>query len=275
MIMSAKYYIKNDVKYPTISKGSKNAAYVKLLQTELNNAGFNCGAVDGIYGVKTDKAARNYQKACGLVVDGIVGPKTWAALLNIHIVELNPMSLRASLVNGVSSNLTKLFPSFINANFFSGTKTIGWLASEGKIISERDNHKKWFGLYDKPKGTFIVFKDGSVEVGFKTDREMDAVRDKIYFCCQGFNLIPLDLGKEGFSMSEVGRVCNSVMMGWTGDKVIIAVRPGTDAYRAVRTMKELGCKSAIRLDSGGSANMFVAGKGIFKTNRTLTNVIYW
>ena len=272
----ARYYIHNNVSQPTVKKGSTGSA-VKLLQSNLNAAGFNCGAVDGIFGSKTDKAVRNYQKACGLVVDGIAGPKTWAALLNVHVVEVDPMSLKAALVNGVSSNLVRNFPSFINANFFSGTKTIGWLASEGKILSERDNHKKWLGLYDKPKGTVIVYKDGTVDVGFKTDKDMDAVRDKISFCCQGFNLFPLDLAKEGFSMAEVGRVCNSVMMGYnekTG-MIIIALRQGTDAYRAVNTMKELGCNKAIRLDSGGSANLFVDGKGIFKTCRTLTNIVYW
>jgi hypothetical protein len=272
----ARYYIHNNTLQPTIKKGSTGSA-VKLLQSNLNAAGFNCGAVDGIFGSKTDKAVRNYQKACELVVDGIAGPKTWAALLNVHVVELEPKMLKASLVNGIGSNLAKLFPNFINANFFSGAKTIGWLASEGKILSERDNHKKWLGLYDKPKGTVIVYKDGSVDIGWKTDKDMDTVRDKIYFCCQGFNLVPLDLGKEGFSLSAEGRTCNSVMMGYnekTG-KIIIAVRQGTDAYRAVDTMRELGCSKAIRLDSGGSANMFVNGKAIFKTSRTLTNIVCW
>ena len=35
---------------------------------------------DGIFGVYTDEAVRQFQERTGLKVDGIVGPKTWAAL---------------------------------------------------------------------------------------------------------------------------------------------------------------------------------------------------
>ncbi len=38
-------------------------------------------AADGVFGHKTEAAVINFQKVCGLVPDGIVGAKTWAALL--------------------------------------------------------------------------------------------------------------------------------------------------------------------------------------------------
>jgi peptidoglycan L-alanyl-D-glutamate endopeptidase CwlK len=53
---------------------------VKRLQTRLNELAFPCGAVDGDFGRRTAEAVNAFQAASGLTVDGVVGPKTWAAL---------------------------------------------------------------------------------------------------------------------------------------------------------------------------------------------------
>lgn len=63
----------------TIKKGSRGSA-VKQAQALLNAKGYRCGAADGIFGAKTLEAVKACQKANGLSVDGIVGPKTWAVL---------------------------------------------------------------------------------------------------------------------------------------------------------------------------------------------------
>lgn len=49
---------------------------VRQVQQKLKELGFFNGAVDGIYGVKTQSAVRNYQKSVGITADGIAGPKT-------------------------------------------------------------------------------------------------------------------------------------------------------------------------------------------------------
>jgi peptidoglycan hydrolase-like protein with peptidoglycan-binding domain len=63
----------------TINRGdgawNGNAATVAELQRELRLA------ADGEFGPVTDVALRAYQRAKGLMVDGVCGPKTWAALL--------------------------------------------------------------------------------------------------------------------------------------------------------------------------------------------------
>ncbi len=67
-----------------IRKGDKGDD-VKLLQHRLNLVG-NQLTEDGIWGVQTDTAVRNFQYKAGLTVDGIVGPKTQTALIRDAIL---------------------------------------------------------------------------------------------------------------------------------------------------------------------------------------------
>ncbi len=64
---------------PTVKKGSKGDA-VRMLQQILTDFTYDPGAVDGDFGSKTEKAVKEFQKDFSLVVDGIVGFKTWAML---------------------------------------------------------------------------------------------------------------------------------------------------------------------------------------------------
>lgn len=65
----------------TVKNGNDNQ-HVKDLQWLLKNKhGFTTLTVDGDFGTKTDAAVRAFQKKHGLVVDGIVGSKTWNKLL--------------------------------------------------------------------------------------------------------------------------------------------------------------------------------------------------
>ena len=63
-----------------LRKGDKQEQ-VKVLQKLLISYGFVCGDVDGIFGGKTNAAVTAFQKNRGLSVDGVVGEKTWCALL--------------------------------------------------------------------------------------------------------------------------------------------------------------------------------------------------
>lgn len=53
---------------------------VKKIQTWLNDHGYDCGSVDGIYGSKTAAAVKKFQKAYKLTADGELGQKTLAAM---------------------------------------------------------------------------------------------------------------------------------------------------------------------------------------------------
>ena len=65
--------------YRQVGYGSTGSAVSKL-QTVLNQHGYDL-AVDGIFGVKTQAAVRDYQQRNGLKLDGIAGPETWGSLL--------------------------------------------------------------------------------------------------------------------------------------------------------------------------------------------------
>jgi N-acetylmuramoyl-L-alanine amidase len=56
---------------------------VATLQVRLTEMGFNCGRVDGIYGVRTESAVKDFQKSVGAKVDGRCGPATIIALLRL------------------------------------------------------------------------------------------------------------------------------------------------------------------------------------------------
>lgn len=64
----------------TVKYGSRGAD-VTYLQECLNERSYSVGSVDGIFGNKTLAAVKAFQADYGLTVDGIVGPKTWSALI--------------------------------------------------------------------------------------------------------------------------------------------------------------------------------------------------
>lgn len=66
---------------PMLSRGSRGSLVV-VLQQRLNVHGWNIGA-DGIFGKVTERAVKAFQRANGLYVDGIVGPKTANVLAGV------------------------------------------------------------------------------------------------------------------------------------------------------------------------------------------------
>lgn len=63
---------KEEYTMSTIKKGSENRT-VMVWQVILKIT------IDGVFGEKTEKATKEFQKAHGLTADGIVGPFTWSA----------------------------------------------------------------------------------------------------------------------------------------------------------------------------------------------------
>jgi len=63
---------------------------VRALQRKLNALGFDAGREDGMFGVKTDRAVRDFQRNVGDESDGIVGPHTIETLERMRPLESGP-----------------------------------------------------------------------------------------------------------------------------------------------------------------------------------------
>ena len=59
-----------DNTYPKLSMGSRGDD-VRALQRRLNDLGYDCGSVDGVFGAKTKLAVRYFQDAIGVKQDGV------------------------------------------------------------------------------------------------------------------------------------------------------------------------------------------------------------
>ncbi|MGI6485376.1 MAG: peptidoglycan-binding protein [Thermoanaerobacterales bacterium] len=53
---------------------------VRLLQSKLESLGYMVGPVDGIFGPKTERAVRQFQRDNNIKIDGVVGPQTYDML---------------------------------------------------------------------------------------------------------------------------------------------------------------------------------------------------
>jgi len=261
---------------------------------------------------------KDFQRAFGLTVDGIIGPQTKAKAKEVkelidyilayqkqkytytikgdgtRVIEVDPLNLRhVWLRNSDSkpaSELAKIYPNFINAMFFDGATCTVYrlLIQDGQVLSEIKSYDQW-----PDKGTFIVYKDGRVEVrtiGRDNFNTLDV--PNIHLAFQGFNLdyeangstnLKESMRKEGWGQSNdyiYNRVCNRGAIGYnykTG-KVVI-VKKKTDASGIRLAIREAGCKTinndtcGIGLDSGDSDALVLDGKVILGTSRKQVSIL--
>ncbi len=95
---------------PTLKRGNKGEA-VKELQTLLVEKGYNIGGfgIDGNFGKATEAAVKEFQKNSNLTADGIVGKKTWAALLEDKPAETYLVCI-PNLTLQKAQEIVKLYP---------------------------------------------------------------------------------------------------------------------------------------------------------------------
>lgn len=86
----------------TLNKNSRGNL-VRFIQLTLKDIGIYTGNIDGIFGVKTENAVKEFQKNNNLTTDGIVGKDTYNALLKYMSVPTTiPYSYNILLLNILS-----------------------------------------------------------------------------------------------------------------------------------------------------------------------------
>ena len=151
------FAFENNSKRADISvEAALTTSQIKTVQTKLKNWGYYSGSVDGIYGAKTKSAVKSFQKKNGLAVDGVVGPKTAAAL---------GISLTSSKSQTQTSSDLYLLAKCIHAEA-RGEPYAGQVAI-GAVILNRVNSSKFpntiSGVIYQPYA-FTAVNDGQINL---------------------------------------------------------------------------------------------------------------
>ena len=191
-----------------------------------------------------------------------------------HVIEIDPRQIWAVETQCSTKKIT--YDNFVNSLFFMNlangkTHPQGIMVNAGKVIANNPTH-------GKPVATLIVYGKDNVQLKYISDITKEK---NVWFAVSGYGLYPnLTADKEGFTgqFADVTRAANRPIIGYRkkDNKIVIAVRAGTDAKRAQQTAKNLGLDFAISLDAGGSTTLKVGGKYKFNGDgRKIFGGIIW
>ncbi|AMR06530.1 peptidoglycan-binding domain-containing protein [Bacillus thuringiensis] len=175
---------------PTLRIGS-TGHWVVELQKFLQRTGYYLGRIDGQFGPVTDRAVRNYQGDHRLLVDGIVGPKTWCQLeqdgFMIQREEICPSQNRPTLSIDSTGHLVQELQEFL--------QSIGYYPGriDGRFGSVTDRAVR---QYQRDRGLFV---DG--RVGPKTWCQLE--KDGFGPVCPSQNRPILRIGSTGYLVQEL------------------------------------------------------------------------
>lgn len=169
-----------------LSKYGSRGEEVRQIQTKLKNWGYYTGQVDGIFGSKTLDAVKKFQRKNGLTVDGIVGPKTLAALG----INSSSSSGGSSSSNNADLNLlSKLIYGEARGESYKGQVAVGAVVLN-RISSSSFPNTMSGVIYQS--GAFTAVSDGQINLTpNSTARKaaQDAINgwDPTYGCIYYFN----------------------------------------------------------------------------------------
>lgn len=135
-----------ETSFPTLKAGTTNKAATTTLQYLLRSKGYTI-TVDGSFGSGTTSTVKKFQSARGLVADGVVGAKTWTALV--------PSLKQGNTGSAVTALQVELkahgkYTGVIDGSFGPATHTavINYQKSVGLVADGVAGAKTWGSLVD-------------------------------------------------------------------------------------------------------------------------------
>jgi len=203
-----------------------------------------------------------------------VVPTKYSVIGTTHVVEIDPRNI-FHVETQRATNKTP-YDNFVNSLFFmpQGNGKVfpqGMAVNAGKVLSN-------YATHGKPVATLVCYGWNNVQLKYITD----ITKEKgVWFAVSGYGVYPkITAEEEGFvgKFSDVIRTTNRPIIGYrkSDNRIVIAVRSGSNATRASETAKNLGLDFAISLDGGGSTTLKVNGEYKFKGDgRQLWGGIIW
>jgi peptidoglycan hydrolase-like protein with peptidoglycan-binding domain len=140
---------------------------VLSLQQRLTSLGYWLGPPDGVFGDSTEQAVFAYQKAAGLTPDGVVGPRTNAALASGAVP--HPRSTSGYVIEVNLADDLMLFVNNGNVQHILNTSTGG-----GYVYSSGGET----AVANTPVGVFSIFRQVN---GMVTDSLGQLWRPKFFY----------------------------------------------------------------------------------------------
>ena len=113
-----------------LSKMGSRGDEVRKIQTKLKQWGYVIGNIDGIFGTKTEKGVKQFQRNNGITADGIAGETT-----------LSKMGISTNSASGSSETDARLLARIINAEA-QGEPYTGQVAV-GAVVLNRVKHSSF------------------------------------------------------------------------------------------------------------------------------------
>ena len=166
-------------------------AAVKAIQISLNDAGFDCGPVDCIYGPKTERGIREYQAAKGLTENGIITEELVESLKKEGL-------LTASILNHTENDDYYTYLQYSDLSYGSINLVGTRVAVTGKILQNAKAAQEGYAGYlrlavrgENEDVLFVTYHDDVVSADLEEGGQIT-----VYGRCVGYYTYESKTGEE-------------------------------------------------------------------------------